>query len=311
MLSARFKHLAASTAAALAVLVPQSGCPSASAVIEGDEEGECSDGVDNDQDSLTDCADEGCAAATACVGDDDDATGDDDDSTTSDDDDSAHGDDDDSTPGDDDDSAHGDDDDSAHGDDDDSGDDDDDSAGDDDDSALADADGDGAPANEDCDDTDPLIYPLAGDVYGDGVDSDCDGQDCAGAGFGDAYFVACTNQLLWAAAQAECQALGYDGLATVVDAGEQSFLEGLRPLPGSVKHWIGLNDVAVEGVYEWVSGLPVAYTHWYTATEPSGQAGTDEDCVHLFETGGPPGSNGFWNDNWCSTTTHGWFCEAR
>ena len=30
----------------------------------------------------------------------------------------------------------------------------------------------------DCDDTDSSIYPMAGDVAGDGVDSDCDGSDC-------------------------------------------------------------------------------------------------------------------------------------
>ncbi len=44
---------------------------------EGDEADECSDGVDNDQDGLTDCDDDGCEAATACSGDDDD-NGDDD-----------------------------------------------------------------------------------------------------------------------------------------------------------------------------------------------------------------------------------------
>lgn len=40
-----------------------------------------------------------------------------------------------------------------------------------------DADGDGVSAGEDCDDDDPSIFPLAGDVHGDGVDSDCDGLD--------------------------------------------------------------------------------------------------------------------------------------
>lgn len=65
--------------------------------LEGDEDGECSDGTDNDQDGFTDCADPGCAADLACAGDDDDATGDDDDSAAGDDDDSAAGDDDDAT----------------------------------------------------------------------------------------------------------------------------------------------------------------------------------------------------------------------
>ncbi len=39
---------------------------------EGDEAGECDDGVDNDQDGLTDCDDDGCAAATGCEDDDGD-----------------------------------------------------------------------------------------------------------------------------------------------------------------------------------------------------------------------------------------------
>ena len=50
------------------------------AEVEGDAAGECDDGVDNDQDGDADCADDGCAAAAACAGDDDDTAGDDDDS---------------------------------------------------------------------------------------------------------------------------------------------------------------------------------------------------------------------------------------
>ena len=58
------------------------GCPSGGdddddttpAEIEGDEAGECDDGVDNDQDGLTDCDDDGCENATDCTGDDDDST---------------------------------------------------------------------------------------------------------------------------------------------------------------------------------------------------------------------------------------------
>ena len=56
------------------LLVVLAGC---AANVEGDEVGECSDGADNDQDGFADCADDSCAADTACAGDDDD-TGDDD-----------------------------------------------------------------------------------------------------------------------------------------------------------------------------------------------------------------------------------------
>lgn len=34
---------------------------------EGEDPAECSDGLDNDEDALTDCEDEGCLDATACV----------------------------------------------------------------------------------------------------------------------------------------------------------------------------------------------------------------------------------------------------
>lgn len=41
----------------------------------------------------------------------------------------------------------------------------------------ADADGDGYYANEDCDDSDPSVNPGAEEVWDDGVDQDCDGDD--------------------------------------------------------------------------------------------------------------------------------------
>ena len=81
----------------IAILLAFGGCnggdddddDTAPAEVEGDEAGECDDGVDNDQDGLTDCDDDGCENASACVGDDDDVTSDDDDDTTGDDDDTA------------------------------------------------------------------------------------------------------------------------------------------------------------------------------------------------------------------------------
>jgi hypothetical protein len=40
-----------------------------------------------------------------------------------------------------------------------------------------DHDGDGSPANMDCDDNDPIRYPGAADPEGDGIDQNCDGVD--------------------------------------------------------------------------------------------------------------------------------------
>ncbi len=99
---------------------------------EGDDEGECGDGTDNDRDGFFDCDDQDCFGAPECQGDDDDSAADDDDSTPADDDSTPA--DDDDTPSDDDDSTPSDDDDSTPSDDDDATTDDDDATADDDDS---------------------------------------------------------------------------------------------------------------------------------------------------------------------------------
>jgi len=84
----------------------------------------------------------------------------------------------------------------------------------------------------------------------------------------------------WAATQAEAVSLG-GHLVTINDADENAFvfsISGGGP-------WIGYNDIAVEGTFEWVSGIVTGgYENW-AGGEPSG----DSDVVHMQ-------GDGTWND---------------
>jgi hypothetical protein len=108
------KRVLLSGALAALVLAHLSCTPEA---VEGQNPGDCTDGADNDEDGMFDCADPDCVPAPACAGDDDDTTpplGDDDDDSHGDDD-TDHGDDDSGGPGDDDSAGGPGDDDSAGG----------------------------------------------------------------------------------------------------------------------------------------------------------------------------------------------------
>ncbi|MEE9440233.1 MAG: HYR domain-containing protein [Saprospiraceae bacterium] len=73
-------------------------------------------------------------------------------------------------------------------------------------------------------------------------------------------------------------------LVEINDAGENTFLANLLTIQ---RAWIGLNDIATEGVFVWANGNPLMYNNWYPG-QPNNQYG-NQDFVSLL-------SNGQWND---------------
>ena len=88
------------------------------------------------------------------------------------------------------------------------------------------------------------------------------------------------TQSTWTDAQAEAVSLG-GNLVTINDAAENAFVYSTFGTFGGTSRnlWIGLNDVAVEGVYTWVSGQPLSYTNWFPG-EPNNFG--NEDYVHIY-----------------------------
>ena len=64
--------------------------------------------------------------------------------------------------------------------------------------------------------------------------------------------------------------------------------------------WIGLNDIRLEGDFEWVDGSKVNYTFWGPG-EPDDLNG--QDCVHMPYLSEDP-HNGHWDDIGCEYERH-------
>jgi cysteine-rich repeat protein len=161
-----------------------------------------------------------------------------------------------------------------------------------------DNDNDGVSSLTDCDDTDPDIYPEAGDIYGDGVDSDCDGLDCEATMVGTVYYAVCTAttdgtslDTDWQDAHDTCQAYGYDGLAKVASAAENAALLTLVEDAGSWPDiWIGLSDPEDDGIFTWMDDTVADYNDWCCG-EPSS---AEPNCVELYSA-----NDYHWNDRNC------------
>jgi hypothetical protein len=126
---------------------------------------------------------------------------------------------------------------------------------------------------------------------------------CAGAHMrafaGHCYLFVAANRK-WAEAENDCVAWG-GHLVTITSVEEHSFVLGMldAELPAADPGrgaWIGLNDIAVEGTFTWISGEPVGFTNW-ASTADGGVA--DTDCVYEYASQ----FNGHWDDFQCSIST--------
>jgi Ca2+-binding RTX toxin-like protein len=117
---------------------------------------------------------------------------------------------------------------------------------------------------------------------------------------GHQYYLLSPNT--WTASQTEAQRLG-GNLVTVNNSSENTWVilqfapQGARPL------WIGLNDMGIEGRFEWVSGQKSSFVNW-TPGEPNGRAG--EDYVMVWNAANPfnqPATK--WNDATNSSLLYG------
>jgi hypothetical protein len=162
---------------------------------------------------------------------------------------------------------------------------------------------------EDCNDANPSTYPGATEEC-DLEDDDCDGQwdnnpmcpQCViqplpAPSINDAAF--CFALRTWAEAEADCVTRG-GHLISVHDQATQDFLTANAFVIAGGDWWIGLNDLANEGLFVWSDDTAVDFTSW-AGGEPN-NAG-DEDCVHF-----PIWAGGNWNDLPCGAQGR-YICE--
>ena len=115
----------------------------------------------------------------------------------------------------------------------------------------------------------------------------------------------------WTEAEAAAQSLG-GHLETINDAAEEDWVWTTFNPNGTSLIWIGMNDIAVEGVLVWSSGEPVTYTNWAT-DQPTSQtnplaAGDTEDYIQMGYGSVPYPKH--WNDlsnysTWAGSPLHG------
>nr|XP_055064548.1 CD209 antigen-like protein E [Misgurnus anguillicaudatus] len=108
------------------------------------------------------------------------------------------------------------------------------------------------------------------------------------------YFIS-SEQKSWTDSRRYCRERGAD-LIIINNREEQDFINFFT---GKERHWIGLSDSDVEGIWKWVDGSTLTSVFWKSG-EPNGHSG--ENCVETHSSE--------WNDYSCNKAIQ-WICEKK
>jgi hypothetical protein len=108
------------------------------------------------------------------------------------------------------------------------------------------------------------------------------------------HYYAFTDVKSWADAQSEAVVVGCN-LVTIRNQSEHDWLFStfVSQVTETGVH-IGINDINVEGTWEWISGEPVTFTNWYPGEPNDSYGGEDEGLI--FSNNSINVTPGEWND---------------
>ena len=114
----------------------------------------------------------------------------------------------------------------------------------------------------------------------------------------------------WFEAEEACADEGGD-LASIIDSSDNELIFGLASGLAGNSIWIGYNDLASEGSWEWSGIEPSGFENWRPG-EPNGSG--IENCAEMYHDGAEwPDHAGMWNDAPCEASGHtgGYACQIN
>ncbi|MEM9089813.1 MAG: DUF4347 domain-containing protein [Cyanobacteria bacterium P01_F01_bin.53] len=111
---------------------------------------------------------------------------------------------------------------------------------------------------------------------------------------GNTYQLTSGGAKTWKAAQAEAEALG-GNLVTINNGAEEAWL---KQTFGTEGLWIGINDIAAEGQFQWASGEAVTYTNWAPGEPNNGGGSQDYGWMNY-------GGSNQWDDHFAGAQLRG------